>query len=375
MKIRATSLILSTIFIFSGCGTDINGDNNNTNLDILDDDKPRITLYGEKDIHIPLGTNTVLENDGFIAEDTVDGDLTYSVKRTHNIDFTKAGVYTVTYFVEDSDGYTDTKTRRVTIDNNSNNNLGEFGDSDKPRITLYGNSDIYINLGTTTVLENDSFIATDTVDGDLTYSVTRTDDIDFTRVGVYTVTYFVEDSDGNSDTKTRRVTILDNSSSSNNDNYENEDSDLGTPIGGSGYSAIEDFKIWYYNTCGESFNSALYNASTGRYRGKINCSNKDLDYIDLSTLSVFSAIDTIDLSHNRLTNIDFSPILDIEGLNYLYINNNTEELKRKYDSVSERKALFRSFTNINGGDGETGLFIGFKPIKSSSSEEFLKIIF
>ncbi len=373
MKKRATSLILSTIFIFSGCTSDTNSDN----LDILDDDKPRITLYGDTDIHISLGTYTVLENDSFKAYDKIDGDLTYNVTRTNNIDFSKAGVYEVKYFVEDSDGYTDTKTRRVTIEDTSidnNNSNIYYGDNGKPKITLYGETNIYIILGTNSVLENDSFKAEDREDGDLTYSVTRSDDIDFSRTGSYTVTYYVQDSDGNSDTQTRKVTILEPDNNYNNgggDSY-----DYGTPIdGGSGYSAIEDFSTWYYNTCGESFNSSLYNPDTGRYRGKINCSNKDLDSIDLSTLSVFTAIDTIDLSHNSLTYIDFSPILDIEGLNYLYINNNTQTLKNRYDTESERNALFRSFTNIHGGDGKTGLFIGFKPTKSNDNEEFFRIIF
>ena len=296
MKKTVAGLMLFGMILFSGCNTDTT----NNNLGVLDDDKPRITLYGDKEIEINLGTNSVLENDNFIAEDAVDGDLTASVKRTHNIDFTKVGVYQVTYFVEDSDGFTDTQTRTVTIidpNNNSstNNNQDHSGD---------------IDSGTT----------------------------------------------------------IDN----NQNDYNNPD--LGTPVDGGGssnYSDIESFKTWYYNTCGETFNESLYNSTTSSYSGKIDCSNKSLDYIDLNQLSIFNSISIIDLSHNNLTDIDFTPIQNIQGLNYLYINNNTATLKNKYNTVSKRNALFRFFTNIHGGDGKTGLFIGFKP----KGKETLRISF
>ncbi|MCH9740074.1 MAG: DUF5011 domain-containing protein [Epsilonproteobacteria bacterium] len=295
MKKVVTSLSLLSMLVFSGCSTDTTNDN----LGVLDEDKPRITLYGEKDIYINLGTMVVLENDNFIAEDTVDGDLTDYVERTHNIDFTRAGEYQVTYFVEDSDGFSDTQTRSVTI-----------VDPDYDSSTDNQNSSGNVDLGTQVGNENDS---------------------------------------GNVD--------------------------LGTPIGGSTYSDIESFKVWYYNTCGETFNESLYNATTSSYSGKIDCSNKGLDYIDLSQLSIFNSIDSIDLGYNNLTDIDFSPIQDIQGLNYLYINNNTATLKSQYDTVSERNALFNFFTNLHGGDGKTGLFIGFKPHQQDSDEETLRISF
>lgn len=297
MKKTVMGLMLFGMVIFSGCSSDTTNDN----LGVLDEDKPRITLYGDKEIVINLGTNRILENDNFIAEDSEDGDLTASVKRTHNIDFTKVGVYQVTYFVEDSDGFTDTQTRTVKIVNPNDNNLSTDNQDHSGDI----------DLGTTT---------------------------------------------------------------DNNQNGYDNNPDLGTPIDGDGtitYSDIENFTTWYYNTCGETFNEALYNSTTKSYSGKIDCSNKGLDYIDLNTLSLFNSINIIDLSHNNLTDIDFTPIQNIQGLNYLYINNNTTTLKRKYDTASERNALFRFFTNIHGGDGKTGLFIGFKP----NAKETLRISF
>jgi len=303
MKKIVTSLTFLGMLIFSGCSSDTT---NNNNLDVLNDDKPRITLYGEKDIYINLGTTSVLANDKFSAEDSVDGDLTSNVKRTNNIDFSRAGKYQVTYFVEDSDGFTDTQTRSVTIVD--------------PSLSTSGG----INSG---------------ISGD---NQNYSSDVDSGNPWA-------------------------------NQNYSG-DVDSGTSISGT-TSDIESFKVWYYNTCGETFNESLYNPTNSSYNGTINCSNKGLDYIDLSELTIFNYIDTIDLSHNNLTNIDFTPIKDIQGLNWLYINNNTATLKSHYDTESERNALFRFFTNVHGGDGKTGLFIGFKPDQNNSNDETLRIIF
>jgi hypothetical protein len=294
MKKVIVASILSSMIIFNGCGDTTEENNCGVDVSMLSGDNPLITLQGDTEIEIPLGTTEVLADDSFCAYDPQDGDLSQSVVRTNNIDFSRAGVYQVTYTVEDSDGFTDTKYRTVTIvDSNNNNSYG----------LLDPNNDSSISGG-----------------------------------GEY----------------------IDNSN-------------LGEQIGES--NDIVTFTSWYYNTCGGTFDSTLYDSSTNSYSGKIDCSNKSLDSIDLTQLSMFSSIDTIDLSHNNLTNIDFTPIKDIQGLNYLYINNNTATLKKKYDTVSKRNALFRFFTNLHGGDGKTGLFIGFKPHQQDSDKETLRVNF
>ncbi|SFV64697.1 hypothetical protein MNB_SV-12-112 [hydrothermal vent metagenome] len=290
-KILVTSIIFGMI-IFSGCGDTGNDGNTTTtcgsNVDMLSGDNPVITLEGDTEIEISLGTTEVLSGDSYCAYDPQDGDLTQYIQRTNNIDFNRAGVYTVTYYVEDSDGYSDTKTRTVTIvDSNNANQQGDSG-------------------------------------------------------------YYLGEEQGA--------------------DYDSNP-DLGEEIGGNGGGSatidIDSFIAWYSNTCNGTFDLRLYNETTGSYSGTIDCSNQGLEYIDLTQLGVFSSIDKIDLSKNKLTDIDFSPIKDIQGLNYLLINNNTATLKSKYDTKSERNALFRYFTNLHGGDGKTGLYIGFKPHQDS----------
>jgi len=91
-------------------------------------------------------------------------------------------------------------------------------------------------------------------------------------------------------------------------------------------------------------------------------------------LSMFDGINEIDLSHNKLTDIDFSPIRNIHTLYKLNIAYNTSILKNKYATVAERNALFRYFTYLHGGKKATDLWIGFKP-RSGNKEDLLSIKF
>jgi hypothetical protein len=252
--------------MFCGCGT--TGDDNNTttssstcgnDLGMLSGDNPVITLEGDTEIEIPLGTEEILANDRFCAYDPQDGELSQYVVRNNNIDFSRVGQYEVTYTVEDNDGNRDTKTRTVTIVDTNNNS----SDADP-----YG--DPY---------NNDSSIDNPNADGgfDLGQQIGSNTDGDF---------------------------------------------DLGQQIGSStGGSDIDNFKTWYYNVCGKNFNETKYNETTRSYNDTISCSGVGLDSIDLSVLSVFSTINGLDLSNNQLAYIDFSQL----GLNES--TNNTKILK------------------------------------------------
>jgi len=288
----------------------------------------------------------------------------------------------------DSIGYTD-----------STSNALDALSGEKPVITLYGDRIITVPAGTASILaDGDRAEAYDPQDGDLTNQIKRSNDIDLNQAGEYHIKYSVEDSDGNQDIKCRKVIVQGTNTEANgiydsgnggyvDDGYVDDytgggqgNSDLGTPLGGdnsTGYnnytSDLDTFIAWYANTCGGTFDSSLYNESTRTYNGKIDCSNKGLRTIDLSPLSMFDGINVIDLSHNKLTDIDFSPIKNIHTLYKLYINNNTSTLKKKYDTVAERNALFRYFTYLHGGKKDTDLFIGFKP--RSADKEELRIEF
>jgi len=162
---------------------------------------------------------------------------------------------------------------------------------------------------------------------------------------------------------------------SQDDSYVNPN--LGTQINGQNGDTlasynIESFRDWYATTCGEVFNDALYNSSTGKYNGTINCGGKDLYTIDLNYMSVFTSIKDINLSHNHLgtidftpfsntnvievldisyneldNDIDFSPLFNLHNINELWIQGNNIHYTR-----AEREELYRGFNNRS-------LYIGF----------------
>ena len=354
MKKIVMIFILFGIFIFSGCGSDVADDN----LGVLDDDKPKITLYGETNIKINLGVNSILEDDRFVAEDRVDGDLSNSVIRTHNIDFTKAGEYQVTYFVEDSDGYSDTAIRTVTIvgGNYDSYNGGQQNIGSVPQITFSdGNNDmLYLTLGEQ--YNAFTYRATDLEDGDLTNAVrVEGADFDVNREGTYTVIYSVVDSNENFVEKIRTVIV--------------RSFNFGDQVDYSTTSDIDSFKVWYRDVCGKTFDTSLYNATYGSYNGKISCSNQGLYSIDLTALSIFSTIKSLDLSHNNLTNIDFNQLdlsvnnvkiledLDLSNNNFSYIDftplHNLKNINNlwiqgnslDYSTEAKREELYRIFNN------------------------------
>ena len=347
VKIISGILLLLGSMTFTACDSSSNSTIQN----------PTITLEGSTDINISLGTTAILPNgDRYSAYDPQDGDLSAKVKRTHNIDWNKVGVYQVTYTVTDSDMNTDTKYRTVTISDVDYDIYHPEGDTyvgSVPTITFTdGKSDtLFLNIGET--FDRYVFTAYDFEDGDLTNSVSVVDDVDIEVAGVYTITYSVTDSDANTVSRERVINVS---------NYD------------SGGSYVEEteidlFKTWYSETCGQQFNEGLYNESTGEYNGAITCSYRNLTDIDLTTLSIFSTIrsldlshnnltyidfnqldlyennvkvlEDLDLSHNRFTDIDFGPLHNLRNINRLWINGNSLD----YDTKAKREALYRIFNN------------------------------
>ena len=337
---------LYTATIFTGC----NGSNDSNSTTASDGITPTITLKGDRNIEISLGTMSIPEY-GYSAFDFQDGDITDKVKRTNNIDWTKVGDYEVRYSVTDSDGNIGRAVRYVRIVNNNTNNGGNTQQGYAPVIS-FNQYTVYLTLGEDFSASRYyyDYSATDVEDGDLTSQVIIDDSgVNSNIAGTYIVRYSVTDSSGNYTFKDKTVVVQNNYN--NDSNY---------------YSELENFKLWYRNTCGRVFNESLYDSSTRKYHGTIDCSHQGLSSIDLSYLSIFDGIDDLDLSYNNLSNIDFSPIRDIHEMWGLHIDHNTQALKKQYDTKAERIALFKYFTNIHGGHGNThdsnaGLNIYFKP--------------
>lgn len=152
---------------------------------IVDTTAPQIELL-ETPGYITMPGEEYVE-EGFVATDNYDGDLTDKVTVTREGD-------TITYTVKDSSGNSASIQRVI-----------EYGDVDAPQITLTGDSSITITAGST--FEEPGFAATDNRDGDVTSKVQITGTVDPMVAGEYVLTYTVTDAAGNTASVDRKVTV------------------------------------------------------------------------------------------------------------------------------------------------------------------------
>ena len=99
--------------------------------------------------------------------------------------------------------------------------VNNANDVTAPELRLNGDEEITLAVGTD--FEDPGYSATDDFDGDITDKVVRSGNVDPSKAGRYTLTYTVQDSAGNTTTKTRTIIY---------EEYGNIDITLGSPIDG-----------------------------------------------------------------------------------------------------------------------------------------------
>lgn len=152
---------------------------------VIDTTAPIITLkYTPGHFTVP-GQPYVEE--GFVASDDYDGDITSKVERTEVNG-------KVIYKVKDSSGNECSVEREI-----------YYSDVTAPQIILNGASDITLQAGES--YKEPGFTATDDVEGDITDRVQISGSVDTRRAGTYTITYTVTDSYGNTAEVTRIVRV------------------------------------------------------------------------------------------------------------------------------------------------------------------------
>ena len=96
--------------------------NNQTTIikqaEIKDDVKPKITLKGKQIEYLKI--NSTYEEQGAVAHDTCDGDITNNIKITNNVDPNKKGTYRVKYEVTDKSGNKNETIRTVKVEEQKN---------------------------------------------------------------------------------------------------------------------------------------------------------------------------------------------------------------------------------------------------------------
>jgi hypothetical protein len=153
---------------------------------------PTITILGDNPATVFQGDAYV--DAGATVVDNVDDPADLTIDVTNNVDTSMVGDYTVVYTVTDSDDNTSTATRNVTVASNTAPTITIAGDN--PATVLQGED--YEDAGAT---------ASDVEDGDLTNEMTTIENVDTSSPGNYTVVYRVTDSDSNTVSETRNVTV------------------------------------------------------------------------------------------------------------------------------------------------------------------------
>ena len=102
-------------------------------VDVIDEEKPQITLNGNEEITIYL--NEEYKDSGATASDEYDGDLTSKIQTTGEVDTKTIGKYEITYTVKDSSNNESQIKRTVIVKENDNRNIIYLTFDDGPNDT------------------------------------------------------------------------------------------------------------------------------------------------------------------------------------------------------------------------------------------------
>lgn len=161
---------------------------------IIDTTAPVITLLGNNPETVVVG-NTYIDA-GATALDNADGDITSQIVVVNPVNVNVVGIYTITYSVSDAAGNTATATRTVSV-------VSTITDTTAPVITLVGSNPINVALGTSYV--DAGATALDNIDGNITSQIVVLNPVDTNTIGIYTISYNVQDSAGNSAVEVTRI--------------------------------------------------------------------------------------------------------------------------------------------------------------------------
>ena len=162
--------------------------------------QPVITLNGNSTVYIAKNSNYT--SPGATAYDSIDGNLTDSIKLLSDVYVGMVGIYTENYSVRNSRGQFGYATRIVVVNR----------EMTPPVLKLMGADTIYIEASRTNpAFQDPGATASDNeAPFNLTSAIVVDGQVNTRQVGIYTLTYNVQDVSGNkSDTITRIVIVGD----------------------------------------------------------------------------------------------------------------------------------------------------------------------
>ena len=161
---------------------------------------PFIELLGDNPLLLNQGSDYV--EPGYLGRDREDGNITNKIKIISNtVNSAVAGEYEVKYRLTDSGGITVEAVRKVQV-------VATQAGNHKPVITLIGSSPIKLKLHG--IYNEQGARANDTEDGDISNKIQITSTVNVDKVGTYSVTYSVKDSQG-AISRQQRTVIIENS--------------------------------------------------------------------------------------------------------------------------------------------------------------------
>ena len=163
---------------------------------VVDTISPVLTLNGAEQMDHEAGI--AFTDPGASAVDNLDGDITFRISVTGNVNTQSIGSYTLLYDVADNAGNPSSSlTREVQV-----------FDRTKPLLTLIGDASITHEAGTP--FSDPGARAEDSFEGDLSSSIGVQTTVNDAKPGSYQITYNVSDSSGNkADELIRDITVVD----------------------------------------------------------------------------------------------------------------------------------------------------------------------
>jgi formylglycine-generating enzyme required for sulfatase activity len=160
---------------------------------------PAITILGS--VSLVHEAATPYTDAGATAVDALGGDLSSAISITSSdINVSDVGNQVVTYSVTDAGGNTNTATRTVMVE-----------DTTDPVLTMLG--DLNMTHAKNTAWVDPGATASDSLDGNLSSSITISGTVDVNTTGTYTLSYTVSDAVGNEASLTRTVNIVEGQAS------------------------------------------------------------------------------------------------------------------------------------------------------------------
>jgi formylglycine-generating enzyme required for sulfatase activity len=153
---------------------------------------PELELFGGAGITREAGQ--AWAEPGAAGHDARDGNLTASITIIGTVDMNTTGTYVLTYSVADAAGNEANASRTVTVVDTTNPVLTLLGDANMSQ----AKDSAWVDPGAT---------ASDSLDGNLTSSITITGTVDVNTTGVYTLTYSISDGASNEASATRVVNV------------------------------------------------------------------------------------------------------------------------------------------------------------------------